>query len=376
MRTVITIALTAVLAGVSAAPAQTPDDAWRDTLARYAQDPAGNRAALLALGRHADGALPPLYGLALADANMRAGHLRTAGRLFEDVMSEDDGGPWQSVAAVGRGWVAVSRGRMDEAREYFADATTASGSTGLLADFMVGMIDSEKGDPSALDRFARVVNDPDVPDGLKSAASMADGYARFWMGDDAGAGAAFARIADGEAGSPMAAEARYAAALVQWRSGDRDGAENALRDLASAGPGERSRQPAGLVKLDPRGMVRASARRYRRLPWRMPADQVVPMLKADVPSLARVALRRIEAGEAAPVPLAERRARGTSSDEGETSEAPSNSGGRSLSAVVQGKTRAAGSNAFLPTVPLGTGIGLLLLGWSMVRLCRRSRDPR
>jgi len=79
MRTAITtIALAALLAGVSGAPAQTQDDAWRDALSRYVQDPAGNRSALLALGRHADGDLPPLFRVALADANLRAGHLRKA----------------------------------------------------------------------------------------------------------------------------------------------------------------------------------------------------------------------------------------------------------------------------------------------------------
>jgi hypothetical protein len=378
MRTAITLALAGLLAGVSGARAGTPDDAWRDALGRYVQDPAGNRAALLVLGRHADGDLPPLYRVALADANLRAGHLKKAGRLFEDVMSDDAGEPWTSIAAVGRGWVAVSRGRMDEARDYFADASTASGSTGLLADFMVGMIDAERGDPTALDRFARVANDPDVPDGLKSAASMADGYARFWMGDDAGAGDAFARIADDETGSPMADEARYAAALVQWRSGDRDGAESALRELASAGSRNPSqRQPAGLVKLDPRGMVRASARRYRRLPLRMPADQVLQMLKADVPSLARVALRRIEAGEAAPGPLTHRRALRPRADDGPTSETPSRSAEQRAGVVLgRGAARGAGSATLLGMVPVGTGACLLMLAWSLVRLSRRSRSGR
>jgi prolipoprotein diacylglyceryltransferase len=302
------VAVTTVVALGSLAYAADTAPSWAHTLARYVQDPVASRRAMIAIGRRDDATLSPLARLAVADAHLRSGHMRTAGRMFEAVMADDPDGPWYGIAALGRGWTAASRGRMDEARSFFADAAGVEGSTGLLGDFMVGMIDAGTGDPDALERFARVASDADAPEGLRSAAMLAQGYAKFWAGDDAGAGMSFAAMEADDGGS-VTDNARYAAALVQWRGEHRNAAEATLRELAATGPREHTeRQPHGLVGLDPRSLLRASARRYRRLPLRMPVDQVTDMMAIEVAPLARLALHEIAAGQAAPRPLGERAA--------------------------------------------------------------------
>ena len=146
----------------------------------------------------------------------------------------------------------------------------------------------------ALERFERLAAEPEVPPDLRTAAMVANGYARFWLGDDAGAREAFASVlAEGPSDA-----ARLGDGLAQWRTGDRAGAEETLGALAGGAPDQHA--TAGMASLDPKALVRGAARAYRHLPLRMPADQVLVLLAPDASGAARVALRRLQGGAEAP----------------------------------------------------------------------------
>lgn len=303
--------------------AQSASD-WQQVLQRYAQEPAANRRALFRVARRSAADLPPVFRIAVADAHMRAGHLRTAAQQFEDMMKDESGQPWRGLAAVGRGWIAARRGELEGAREYFAEAATAPGSTGLLGDVLVGMLDAGAGAvDEAAARFARVAAHPEATNDLRLAATMGEGYAKLWTGDDAGAIATFQRARTSDSDSGLGDDARYAAALAQWRQGDRVAAEEALRELAdakTATPGARASLTS--LRLDPRGLVRGGARRYRELPLRMPADQVLAVLDGNVRPMARSALRKLAAGAEVPVHRVTTASAGTAAPRPATMNAP------------------------------------------------------
>ncbi len=253
---------------------------------------------LIRLGRESGDDLPPMFRAALADAHLRAGHLRTADRLFKRVV-ESGSEPWSGFAAVSRGWVAVLRADFREARARFTEAAPIPGATALLADFLVGMLEAGDGDSTAaVERFTRIAAHPNAPEDLRAAAMLAEGYVRFAIGDDAGAKTAFARVMMDAPSGPFADDARYGAALAHWRSGDAAGAEERLREVAGGTMPNRKLADWSeiLVSFDPRAMVRASARRYREVPLRTPTHQVVDMLDRDVRLLARATLARVAAG--------------------------------------------------------------------------------
>jgi Tfp pilus assembly protein PilF len=302
----VLLSMLLALAAPTVSCAEPPADLqrWQTTLQRYVANPTANAGALLALGRAGTDGLPPLFRVALADAHLRAGDLRTAGRLFDDILASDPGEPWRGFAALGLGWTAARRGDLEAARDAFLDASTAPGETGLLGNLLAGMIEAADGaGAEASERFAHIIDDPGASENLRVAALMGDGYSRFWMGDDAGARVAFARVTEQSPDGLLADDARYAAALTQWRQGDRTGAEEALSALAAETSRRHDRSSAGVTNLDPRSLFRAGARRYRRLPLGVPSDQLLGTLDLDAPSIARVALRRLRAGGSPPTPV-------------------------------------------------------------------------
>ena len=66
--------------------------------------------------------------------------------------------------------------------------------------------------------------------------------------------------------------------------------------IAAAAPKHGRPVPNRLVNLEPRALVRATARRYRRLPIARPSELVLAMLSGDAPAQARLALQRLMAG--------------------------------------------------------------------------------
>jgi len=292
---VILLACLSIWWGGAARASDGTADAWQTMLGRYVQAPQMHARGVLALARRTGGELPPLARLAVADAYLRSNRLAKAARLFDEIIDDSPGEPWDGFAAVGRGWVAARRGQLDEARDYFEAATVSPGGTGQLADFMVGMLDAGAGrGAEALERFERLAAEPEVPPDLRTAAMVANGYARFWLGDDAGAREAFASVlAEGPSDA-----ARLGDGLAQWRTGDRAGAQETLGALAGGAPDQHA--TAGMASLDPKALVRGAARAYRHLPLRMPADQVLVLLAPDASGAARVALRRLQGGAEAP----------------------------------------------------------------------------
>src|SRR5262249_61130126 len=109
--------------------------------------------------------------------------------------------------------------------------------------------------------------------------------------------------------------------------------------------------------------------RARRPPLGSPGRQVGRMIKADVPSRARAALRRVEQGEAAPEPVTERRARRAGADDAPSPAVTPSSRGE----IVRSMPGRAEHGVLARTVLLDTVVCLLLLGWSIARLWRRSR---
>ena len=299
---VAAMVLVAIVGGRAAAVRADEPAAWQVALQRYAENPATGRGALFRVGRRNPDGLPPVFRVALADAHMRSGHLRTAARLFERLLDEGVDEPWLGLAALGRGWIAARHGDLDTAREFFLDGASSPNETGLVSEFMVGMIDAGNADAAgSIARFSRLAAASNAPPALRSAAAMAGGYARLWSGDDAGALAVFSSAVN-TLPADLADDARYGAALAGWRSGDVDRPKETFRTLEGQGDHARRRgqQSARLVALDPRAIVRSSAKRYRRLPLRMPVEHIVPMLDLDTHAIARIALRRLEAGKAPP----------------------------------------------------------------------------
>jgi tetratricopeptide (TPR) repeat protein len=342
---------------------------------QYAQDPSAHRREMMALGRRGVADLPPMAQLAVADAYLRSNRLRSATRLFDSLLLQDPGEPWTGLAALGRGWVAARRGRMEEARGYFASAAELPGSSGLMGDFMVGMIDAGDGLGSeALDRFARIEESSEASRDLRLAAVMGEGYARFWMGDDAGARAAFARAAASAPEHGIAEDARFGEALARWREGDVAGAEERLASLAGS-PAQSSKREGtiGLATLDPRAILRAGAQRYRRLPLGMPVDRLLAMLDGEAGAMARVALRRLRRGEGPPPPITPARdgyrmgrAGAASSPDASGLEPASSEGRPTAHEAVGGRTRA-------PVVVVVVGMMLaLVLFWRGGALRMRS----
>jgi hypothetical protein len=90
-------------------------------------------------------------------------------------------------------------------------------------------------------------------------------------------------------------DARFEAAMAGAALGDREQAEVDLRSLAemASRPTTLRKQGSLLDTPDRRTVLRAGLARYRQLPIR--EEQVIGMIDQDGPSLARGALRRLDA---------------------------------------------------------------------------------
>lgn len=367
LRSILLLAVTIIMGRPQGSAAASAD--WQTILAQYAAAPSEHRRAMLALGAGDVSDLPPVARVAIADAELRSNHLHRADRLFDQLIQQDEEGPWAGIAAIGRGWVAARRGRLEDARDYFDAASAAAGDTGMLGDFMVGMIDAGNGDgDSAIERFSRIAESPDASGNLRVAATMAGGYARFWMGDDAGARESFDAVQEMAVDEPVTEDARFAAALSQWRSGDADGAADRLRSLADApDQGARGESSRALAALHPRAIVQASARRYRSLPLRMPAEQLLPLLHANTRAVARVALRRLQAGSAAPRPITRASVQEIRHDDEPVPNAGKRSADRAVPPVGSPVRTSAGAAMVLTYVRLPLAMLAALLVVSLVR---------
>lgn len=314
------VALAVLLSGPQAVAKESPVESavaplpaeWIEALKAYAIDPVRNRRALRRLGRGGTDGLPPIAVLALADARLRSGNRPAARRLFDQVAAGDEGSPWTAWGRLGLGWVAILDGDPAVARGHFDAVAGGTSPARAMATLITALLDVElERTPAALETLDRLTEDPDASLPIRQAAALGAGYVRYWGGDFAAAAVVFERAATIVPGSPLWDDARHGAAMARWQAGERERALEELRALGRmeslGAPDEGAMRP--VVDLERGGAMRAGVARYRKLPFRMPDEQVAALLDRNGPALARAALRRF--GEDVPPPLGggERRAR-------------------------------------------------------------------
>jgi hypothetical protein len=229
--------------------------------------------------------MPAPAVLIIADALVRRGDLRRARRLYALVAkAPGDQGVWADAARLGLGWVAISRGHVDEARRYLGGQ---AGPTAGLSRVLTALLDAAQSRPGAPEALAELARDASLSPQLREAARLGTGYAYFWARDYAQAEVAFRRVVR----PPLADDAAYAAAWTSHVAGDDAAARPALTALAgdadpSTGPVSRR-----LVRLEPPAVLRAGLGRNPALHVATDDTWVADMLDGDGRQLARAALR-------------------------------------------------------------------------------------
>ena len=274
------------------APSQPP---WAAALAAYVRDPVSGAAAMRALGRDRPADLPPFVVLAIADAETRAGHRRTAERFYREVREGDAGQPWQDWADLGLASIAVFSGNGSDARARLTDLADGGGPNSAVATMMMSLMAARAGEfAEAGAGFDRVAASTDASPTLREAARLGSAYARYWQGDLAHAQASFAAVASANPDGRFADDALYGAAWTRVRTGDPGGVA-ALRDLARATPtGRGGTTSQGAIDLEPAAVLRGSIRRYRRGAVAPPDQMLAGVLDGDGVALARAALHRLK----------------------------------------------------------------------------------
>lgn len=254
----------------------------------YLADPVGNRAALLELARHGLDGLPRPVLLALTDAYLRQGQPRAARAALQAFS-----GPDEDMVNAGLAWIAFLSGDLTEARTRYT--RLAAQGTDPMATVIAGLLDAAEGRTAeAVQVLDGVAANPETPARLREVAALGTGYAHFWARNYSGAEQAFTTMAEQYPGSRLTDDARYGAALARYRRGDVEGAAAALQELTGpdAGPARASRD---LQNLRPGAILRAGRRHYARAPFLVPAEALAAVLDVNGVTLARAALRRVEA---------------------------------------------------------------------------------
>jgi phosphatidylglycerol:prolipoprotein diacylglycerol transferase len=275
---------------------------WTKALGAYLQDPMKQRAELRRLARrHGTEGLPVVYLMALADMNLRSSRERAAAELFEEVLAQSPGQPWNGWAEMALGGIAMRQGDDDGARAHLERAAEPGSPTRAIALVTLGMTDARAGAiQSALERFAAVDASPDVPPLLRTAARMGAAYTRYWSGEYDAAARGFKAIADGGA-EALTDDARYGEARARWAAGERTEARALLEALAGTAPADAKPVSRSLVDLRPEAVFRAGFEKYRRAPFTPGDNLVAGSFNGDGVALARAALRMLDP-EAPPQP--------------------------------------------------------------------------
>jgi tetratricopeptide (TPR) repeat protein len=275
---------------------------WTAALNAYVADPSANGPRLIAIERAADGNLPPLFQVVIADAYLRAGNRRAAERLFDGVLASDPGYPWEEFGNLGMGAVRMMSGDPAEAQQYFARVADApEGSSRALGNLGLGSALAAAGRfDEARVAFDEVGSSTSVDEEVRLAGRFGSATALYGAGDVAGAAEAFEAIAASDPDGPIGRDARYAAARARLALGDRDAATAALRSMADDCGDERRtrRAPRALRDLDPRAIGRTWVRNYQRTPWTRLQAEGTSMYSIDGCTLARSTLRAVEHGDA------------------------------------------------------------------------------
>jgi hypothetical protein len=299
-RSLVVLALAAVLplpvrAALRDHDAVPPE--WKAAITAYGLDPTANRAALEPIMKVPLADLPELYLVAVADAQLRAGRPRAAVRAYRELHLRD-AGPLSALADLALGTLALELGETAGVRDSLVGLLGDPGPNGALARLLLAVDDAGDGrTEEAIGAFEQLAGDPNVLPGVRSAARLGAGYARWWAGQYEAAVAAFDLAAN--AGDPLLADdARYAAARARFALGQEDAARRAWETLAADAPATTNGPKPGraLLDLEHRAVVRSAARRYRNGPVRGPADRALLVLDIDGAALAKAALARTQWG--------------------------------------------------------------------------------
>lgn len=293
-------------------PEQAEDPALRALVEDYMNDPVGARRELLRYQR-GGAQLPPQMLVLLGDAYLRGGNYRAAERLFDEAGEMPVGAPWDGLATLGSGLSRAGRGDLAGAAPYLERAMDMPGGAGEFAALAAGQVAAADGRyDDAYAAFDRVQTSDDARNELLEAAAFARAATAYAAGDTERAAAGFEALAANDPDAAIASDARYGAALALLAEGDREQATALLRGLAKDCRA-RSRSGggvAGVSALEPRAVLRRWLRNYREVGFDLQpkGERAVPLASLDGCRLARVKLRELTRGDAAPVAPAVRSA--------------------------------------------------------------------
>jgi len=284
------LGLVLALLGTPAQP--VPPDPVQQLVAAYLANPAAGGPVVLALARQGLDQLSPPLLLVVADAYLRAGRPREAAAALTAPAAPPE---W---AGPGLAWIALQSGDLADAHARYARLAEQGGDP--LPRVIVGLLEAANGRTrAAMTALDDVAADPAVPAKLGEVAALGAAYAQLWVRDFVGAEDRFSAVAARHPDTLLTDDARYGAALARFRRGDRDGAAAALQELAGPDPGP-ARASRDLLNLRPAAILRAGRRRYGRLPFQLPVDSLRAVLDVNGRTLARAALRRVEARDELP----------------------------------------------------------------------------
>lgn len=272
--------------------ADRPPD-WAADAVAYVRDPKRNRAFVRRFARQDPGSLPPLVQWLLADARFRAGSDRAAIDLAARALEGLPGAPG-SLPYLLLGMIAFAQGDLPRLDDLVLRSDGVSAESRLAVLLLQGLAWSTRDPGAAALLLERLADDRSIDPGLRPAFRQAAGLTALWAGHPERAVSHFEAVATEPNAGVLADDARYAAAIARWRSGDTATAIGELEALAYA-TGERrktGRPSAGRALLEQDATLRAIAGRLRRYPTRVAplVDQVAGAFDAEVAGLAVRAL--------------------------------------------------------------------------------------
>lgn len=273
---------------------------WTDVLNGYVYDPATYGPRLIAIERGAGGELPPVFRMAAADAQLRAGNRRGAERIFEQSLAAGAGHPWDDFANLAMGTIRLASGDEAGAETFFGRLVDAEdASSRALGNLGLGAALAASGRFAEAQQAFEETAEADDPE-VQQAGKLGSALALHGAGDHAGAAQAFDELAIEDPDGPSGQDARYAAARARIAMGQRDESAAALRELVRTCDerGTGGRAPRALRRLDPRAMGRDWLRNYRRTAWGDLHAQGKSMFSIGGCALARSTLHALERDDA------------------------------------------------------------------------------